>query len=233
MEAVRLAFRAELRRRWRSWLAIAILISVVGGLVLAATAAGRRTESAFPRFVAAHGFDALVYAAQPVPKLAKLPGVASVTKLVGPANGQPTCSSCTHPINPNDFSVVVTPSNARSPFILVSGRLPNPSEPDEVLASFNLQQDEGVQLGSVIRVPFYTLGASLGLTTTPRAGLLKPQGPTVAFRVVGIRGLRRRVPVWWVDAFLRSVRHPRVRPHRGPAYCDRLCVSRQPSSWSG
>ena len=64
-----MAFRAELRHRWRSWLAIAILISVVGGLVLAAAAAGRRTEAAFPQFVAAHGFDAVVYATQPVPKV--------------------------------------------------------------------------------------------------------------------------------------------------------------------
>jgi hypothetical protein len=52
-----MAFRAKLRHRWRSWLAIAVLVSVVGGLVLAATAAGRRTEAAFPQFVAAHGFD--------------------------------------------------------------------------------------------------------------------------------------------------------------------------------
>ena len=41
-------FARELRHQWRSLLVIAILISVVGGLVLAATAAGRRTEAAFP-----------------------------------------------------------------------------------------------------------------------------------------------------------------------------------------
>jgi len=145
--AVRLAFRAELRRRWRSWLAIALLISLVGGLVLAATAAGRRTESAFPRFIAAHGFDALVYTAQPVPKLAKLPGVASVTELASPDGGQPTCD-CSHPINPNDFGVLVSPPNGRSPFKLVSGHLPDPSAADQVLASFSLQQDDGVQLGT-------------------------------------------------------------------------------------
>src|SRR5580698_883593 len=77
LEAVWLAFRAELRRRWRSWLAIALLISVVGGFVLAATAAGRRTQNAFPQFVVAHGFDAVVYANQPVPRVATLPGVVS------------------------------------------------------------------------------------------------------------------------------------------------------------
>ena len=48
MGTIAVTFRAGLRRRWRSWFAIALLISVVGGIVLAATAAGRRTESAFP-----------------------------------------------------------------------------------------------------------------------------------------------------------------------------------------
>ena len=100
-----MAFRAKLRHRWRSWLAIAILISVVGGLVSAATVAGRRTESAFPQFVATHGFDAVVYSTRPVSKLARLPEVTSVIGVVGPNNGQPTCD-CTHPINPNDIGVV-------------------------------------------------------------------------------------------------------------------------------
>ena len=57
-----MVFRAQLRHRWRSWLAITILISLVGGVVMAAIAAGHRTDSAIPRFVAAHGFDAEVYA---------------------------------------------------------------------------------------------------------------------------------------------------------------------------
>jgi hypothetical protein len=192
LEAVRFAFRAELRRRWRSWLAIAILISAVGGLVLTATAAGRRTENAFPQFIAAHGFDALVYATQPVPKLAKLPEVTSVTTLVGSDIGQPICD-CTHPINPNNFSVIVTPSKGRSPFILVSGRIPNPSDPDEVLASFNLQQDEGVSLGSVIRVPLYTRAQASASNNTP-SGPGKPQGPTVPFRVVGFEATETEFP---------------------------------------
>ena len=206
-----MAFRAESRRRGRSWLAIALLISVVGGLVLAATAAGRRTESAFTQFVAAHGFDAVVYAAQPMPKIAKLPEVASVTTLVGPDNGQPTCD-CTHPINPNTFGVLVAPSKGRSPLILVSGRLPNPSDPDQVLASFTLQQDEGVQLGTVIHVPFYTRAQASALYNNP-SGLLKPQGPTVALRVVGFEATEYEFPsggtpsynLYATPAFARTV----------------------------
>jgi hypothetical protein len=78
--AVGLVFGTEFRRRWRSWLILVVLLSIAGGLVLAAAAAGRRTATAFPRFVATHGYDFAVLDLQPVPGLAKLPEVASVTQ---------------------------------------------------------------------------------------------------------------------------------------------------------
>ena len=184
MEAVRLVFRAELRRRWRSWLAIALLVSLVGGFVLAATVAGRRTDSAFPRFVADYGFDALAYAVQPVPKLPRLPEVASVTRVLSPGSGQPQCS-CGRLINPTDFAVDDLPPDEHEYSKLVSGHWPNPSSPDQVLASITLQRDYGVQIGTVIRVPFYApsqLMAILNATGSPP----RPTGPTVALHVVGL-----------------------------------------------
>ena len=116
-------------------------------MALAAAAAGRRTDSAFPRFVAAYGFDAGVYAMRPVPKLAKLPGVSSATDAVGPFSGQPVCD-CTNPINPTDFEVLAVPPGGRPIYKLISGHLPDPSAPDQVLASFTLQQNNGVHLGT-------------------------------------------------------------------------------------
>jgi hypothetical protein len=183
--AVRLAFHAELRHRWRSWLAIALLVSVAGGFVLGATAAGRRTQTAFPRFISAHGFDAEAFAVRPLPKLAKLPGVASVAEFIIPDNGQPSCD-CTHPIDPSDLGVIVASFRGRAPFQLVSGRLPDPSAPDQVLASFNLQQDNGVRLGTVIHVPFYAPSQASAYDGSLGGALLKPTGPTVALKVVGI-----------------------------------------------
>jgi hypothetical protein len=50
--AVCLVFRIKLRRHWRSWLLLSLLIAVFASFVLAATAASRRTDSAFPRYVA-------------------------------------------------------------------------------------------------------------------------------------------------------------------------------------
>ena len=206
-----MAFRAKLRHRWRSWLAITLLISVVGGLVLAAVAAGRRTEAAFPQFVAAHGFDADAYVTQPVGKVATLPGVTSAIELESPVNGQPTCA-CTHPINPTDLGVIFAPSEGRSPFQVVSGRLPDPSAPDQVLASFTLQQDYGVHLGSVIKVPFYALSQASAYDNAIGAAP-KPKGPTIDFHVVGFEATEFEFPtgstpsydLYTTAAFARTV----------------------------
>ena len=91
-----MVFGAELRRRWRSWLILVVLIAVVAGLVLAAAAAGRRTATAFPRFVASHGYDVYIFNQKPVPGLSKLPGVSSVTTIANPASG-PTDVCVHHP----------------------------------------------------------------------------------------------------------------------------------------
>lgn len=183
MGIVGLVLWAQLRHRWRSWLAIAILISLVGGVIMAAAAAGRRTESAFPSFVATRGFDAEVYATQRTPEIPRLPEVSAVTESFGPDNGQPRCA-CTHPLNPSYFGVEVLPSQGRPAFNLVSGRMPNPSNPNEVLASYTLRQDEGVQLGTIIDVPFYAPSQSSAYNSATGAEP-KPTGPTVPLRVVG------------------------------------------------
>jgi hypothetical protein len=190
--AVRLAFRAELRRRWRSWLAVAILVSIVGGLVLAAAAAGRRTESAFPQFVSAHGYDTIVFATRPVPTVGTLPDVTATKELVVIDTGRPTCD-CAHQINPTDFGVGYSSTSGRSLFALISGHLPDPSAPDQVLASISLRQDYGVHLGTVIHVPLYraSQASAYNNATGAEPG---PQGSTVALRVVGFEASELEFP---------------------------------------
>jgi hypothetical protein len=184
LDAVGFALRAELRARWRSWLVIALLISVVGGFVLAATAAGRRTDAAFPRFAATYSFDATVYTIQPVPQLAKLADVSSAVGVVSPLNGQPDCD-CTHPINPSNLTVLAEPTRGRPIFKLVSGRLPDPSAPDQAVASLALQQDDGVQVGTVIHLPLYAPSQASAANSATGAGP-EPHGPTVTLHVVGV-----------------------------------------------
>ena len=200
MGVVWLAFRAELRRRWRSWLAIALLISVVGGLVLGAAAAGRRTQAAFPSFIAAHGYDVDVYAAVPVPEIARLPGLETITTLAGPDNGTPVCEGCAHPINPTDFGVTYLHPGERSPYKLVAGHLPDPSSVTQVLASYSLR-DDGVHLGTVIRVPFYARSQAAAYNSA-EGTLPKPTGPTVSLRVVGFEASEFEFPAGGTPTYL-------------------------------
>jgi FtsX-like permease family len=213
--SVGMVFNAQVRHRWRSWLAITILISLVGGVVMAAIAAGHRTDSAIPRFVTAHGFDAEVYSTRSAPGIARLPGVTSVTPVIGPDNGTPKCA-CSHPIALSDFGVVTRKTGGNAIFNLVSGRLPDPSNPHEVVASYTLQHDEGVQLGSIISVPFYSRSQASAVNDATGAPP-PPKGPTVSLRVVGFEATEFDFPsgatpdylLWASPAFTREVL-PRV-----------------------
>jgi hypothetical protein len=155
VDALGLLLRARLRR-WRGWVSLCLLAGLLSGLALAAVSAGHRTATAFPQFVAAHGYDALMISGAPMPALAKLPGVASATPVHQFAAGTPTCA-CARPINPAYFNLSgVAPSDLARMVKLVAGRMPNQNSPDEVLASFRMQQDIGVGVGTVIRVRLYS-----------------------------------------------------------------------------
>jgi hypothetical protein len=51
MGALRLTLRAELRRRWRPMLMLALLLGITGGVVLTAAAGAERTDTAYPRLL--------------------------------------------------------------------------------------------------------------------------------------------------------------------------------------
>src|SRR6516162_7056558 len=51
MTALWLRLRADLRHRWRALLGLALLLGVIGGVVLAAAAGARRTDTAYPRLL--------------------------------------------------------------------------------------------------------------------------------------------------------------------------------------
>jgi hypothetical protein len=126
MGAVGLVFGAKLCRHWRSWLLLTVLITIVGGFVLAAAAAGDRTDAVFPRYLARHGYDAIVYTSPGQGRLAPQPEIAQVVPVRMPFYDRPQIVK------------------------LVAGRLPDQSSPAEALASFTLQRDYGVRPGTVI-----------------------------------------------------------------------------------
>ncbi|HUB69971.1 MAG TPA: FtsX-like permease family protein [Acidimicrobiales bacterium] len=182
--AVRFVTLAMARYRWRAWLAICCLVSLASGFVLAATDAGDRTAEAFPDYVAAHGFDAFLYSPSPLPQIAKLPEVTSVIAIGSPANGVPVCA-CTRSLTGNDdVSVLLVPPAELGHLVkLVSGRMPDQADPDEVLASYTFHSDLGVHLGTVMRVPFAAPSQRAAVFASAN---VKLSGPDLAFQVVGI-----------------------------------------------
>lgn len=54
MDAIRVLLAADARRRWRSWLALVLLVAAVGGLTMASVAGWRRTTTAMDRFIEYH-----------------------------------------------------------------------------------------------------------------------------------------------------------------------------------
>src|SRR5258708_26584726 len=121
---------------------------------MAAASTGRRTAAALPDFVARHGYDTLVYSSHPLPGLARIPQVALVPPGLLPFAFPARCGSCSRQIDTSEsFSVFeVPPSRLPRVSKLLSGRMPDQSNPDEVLASYTLARDNGVHIGSVIRV---------------------------------------------------------------------------------
>jgi hypothetical protein len=183
MAVIAMLFRSELRHRWRSWLTLALLIAVVSGLVLAGIAAGRRTASAYPQFVKAYGYDASTFSPDSLSAIRSLPDVTRATRENGTITGPPTCS-CRKAINSSDFGLVeIGPKDVSRYFKLVSGRMPDPSNPHEVLASFNFEHDVGVHPGTRVYVPLYTRAQR---SRVLHGANLKAKGPRVTFTVVGI-----------------------------------------------
>ena len=109
MRAVVLMLRGRLRQYWKSWLALSLLVAVAGGFVLAALVAAHRTATALPGFVARHGDNVVAYSPRPLPQLARLPDVASVTQVIAPYAAGPVCRSCRKPIDPGNFLVNEVP----------------------------------------------------------------------------------------------------------------------------
>ena len=172
------------RQRWRSWLALTLLTALVVGFVLAGAQTARRTATAWPRFEAVHGFDTFAYAPSQIRDPAALPGVATAVSIRSPAAGPPTCASCTGQINGNYFSIQqVAPAQLTRLVKLVRGRMPDQSDPHQVLASESLAPF-GVHVGTVLHTPLATSAQRAAVLNS--TGNITPLGPTVALRVVGM-----------------------------------------------
>ena len=188
MRAVVMLLRAQLRQHWKSWLALAALVTLVGGFVMAAAATARRTAAAVPDFVARHGYDTVVYSGRALPQLARFPQIAQVTTAPAPFVGALGCPRCGKINSSGGLDVFEVPPGVLARMVqLVSGRLPDQSDPGEVLASTTVARDSGTRVGSVIQV----LTPTAAQVQLVQQGKVKPSAlvrevPRHAVRMVGL-----------------------------------------------
>jgi ABC-type lipoprotein release transport system permease subunit len=196
MGAVRLVFGARWRGHWRAWLLLALLVALVSGLVMAATAAGRRTDQAFPRYLARHGYDTILYTVTPRPRLRQVPEVTAAVPVALPFDGPASCTCHSRLVTGNAFTVrEVPPAELSRVAKLVAGRMPDQAAAGEALASFTLARDARVRVGTRIRLPLYAPSqraaafAALAGGRPPRA-----RGPVITVTIVGIAASEAEFP---------------------------------------
>ena len=181
MRSVGVVFRGELWRRWKSWLALSLLVALIGGTVLAGVSTAQRTSSAFSSFSKRYGYDAELFASNSFAKsYFNLPYVSKVTLDGFYGNGNATAEG--HFVPNQDLNLQGLPSSNQSTTIkLLSGRFPTGL--NDVLVGFSMQQQFGLKIGSSVTVPLYALYQRRVFLTSN--GYIVPHGPVIRFRVVG------------------------------------------------
>jgi FtsX-like permease family/MacB-like periplasmic core domain len=158
MRAIGAIAAHRLHAGWRGWAALALLIGLAGGAVLAAAAGARRTESAFPRFL--RGTAAASVLVGPARSgvggfdlaIGKLPGVTQIAPVVG-LNSQPVFASG----KLDEAAQVVAPLDGRLGHQLerprmLAGRQPLPGRADEVMVDQIAAATLHLHVGSTLRL---------------------------------------------------------------------------------
>ena len=145
-----LMLRGGLRHRWRSWLVLSLLTALDGGPRPRRGTDGAAHRVGVPALRGGPRLRRLRLRIDPMHDAASLPGVASMTLDRGVISASPRCAC--RQVNTNDFSINEVPSLQLAHMVkLVSGRMPNQSDPSEVLASSTLEP-YGIHVGSVLHL---------------------------------------------------------------------------------
>ncbi|HYB89069.1 MAG TPA: ABC transporter permease [Streptosporangiaceae bacterium] len=226
MRAVTYLAAHDQRARWRDWAVLVLLVAVAGGAVLAAAGGASRTETAYPRFLAAsHASGVVVAPTGSGPEayfpglpeyfsaLARLPGVSELAPVVGlnleplGRGGQAARNALTlSPLDGRFGQLVDVPK-------VLAGRLPRADRTGEIAVDQRGAALMHVQVGSVLTMranppgPPATVGRS---AAHPR--LLRE-------RVVGIVVTRGSVlPVTELDKVPVILASPALFHELGPRY---------------
>jgi hypothetical protein len=170
--------QATFGRRWVDYLAVVLLIGLIGGVAMGAVAGARRTESSFPTYLASTNPSTVMvfagfnnpnlgvttgYDSGVIRRIAHLPLVTHSATSVG-FDGNIDLTAVTG-VHPHYFPGETPPEfiggldgeySTQDRVTLVVGRLSDPKRPDEAVMDAQAAKELGLHVGSVIHVPFYT-----------------------------------------------------------------------------
>ena len=160
MGAVWLRLRAELRHQWRVWLALAMLLGVIGGIALTAAAGARRTDTAYPRFLrASHAAQLAVFPALSgfggyFRAVARLPQVSSSASAAFLQMSRPGPGA-----SPFGLTAEASPAGDDGVSLdrvkVLAGRLFDPADPHAVMISQQLAGQEHLRPGGTLHLIGY------------------------------------------------------------------------------
>ena len=224
MTAAWMWVRADLRRRWRSWVVLGLLAGVSVGLACAGIAGARRAENAVPAFArASHLPDAAILAndaafdASVRARIDALPEVTRSYPFMVAFLLETDRKGLDGPLVPTAPQTAVTNYG-----VIVDGRAPNPKRADEVVVNENVRDRFGLRIGStftLVQDPPTDASAVPVRAPEPR---IRTDPPARARRR-HLESHRRRPRHVAVECLLRQVPGParrvrqRVRRPAGPA----------------
>ncbi len=167
MAAVALWLRAQARKRWRTWFALALVLGASGGAGIAAAAGSRRTETAYPRFVERNrGFDVILggIASEDHAERAKIfQDIIHLPEVAAYSTGglfvtdriilRPSGQTISFPeiliggiLSSRDLEAANRPK-------VIAGRLFDPNATDEAVLDFTVAERLGIHVGQRFEVP--------------------------------------------------------------------------------
>ena len=200
MAAVWIRLRAELRLRWRAWLALAVLAGLAGGLVTAVAAGARRTDSTVARWRSATqtkdvwvGKSRVYSLEADFSRIERLPQVVDAVRSADLAFWGRTAAGRPVTVNQIELNAPVEGRDccADRPKVL-AGRPPDANRPHEIFVDSAAAEQFDLRVGSSLRARFATPRELARIVETGEHNArARPEtagnGPLVSLRVVGIR----------------------------------------------
>ena len=165
-------FRADLRRRRGGYLALVLLIGLLGRVAMGAVSAARRTQSSFSTYLAHtnpsnlsvtiygnFGTTSVNYSASATDQIARLPGVKHVAALINleaaplSPHGAPRLDTLT---NINALASVNGYFFDQDRLAVTEGRMANPDRANEIVMTAVAANLLGVHVGEVVPFGLYT-----------------------------------------------------------------------------